>query len=55
VAFDKTGSLLLRHASQSRGRVVEEKMASFVTMNPVRYVTLLRPVETGTPTPAEKV
>lgn len=44
VAFSKTGELLLRNASQSRGRVVEDKMAAFVSVNPVKYVTLLRPV-----------
>ena len=44
VAFGKTGELLLRNASQSRGRVVEDKMAAFVSVNPVKYVTLLRPV-----------
>jgi hypothetical protein len=36
--------LLLRNASQSRGRVVEDKMAAFVGVNPVKYVTLLRAV-----------
>ena len=45
VAFGKDGTLLLRHASQSRGRVIEEQMAAFVTVNPVRYVTLLRAAE----------
>ena len=45
VAFGKDGTLLLRHASQSRGRVVEENMATFVTVNPVRYVTVLRAAE----------
>jgi len=44
VAFGKTGELLLRNASQSRGRVVEDKMAAFVSVNPVKYVTLLRAV-----------
>jgi hypothetical protein len=44
VAFGKTGELLLRNASQSRGRVVEDKMAAFVGVNPVKYVTLLRAV-----------
>ena len=42
VAFGKGGELLLRNASQSRGRVVDDKMAAFVTVNPVKYVTLLR-------------
>jgi hypothetical protein len=45
VAFGKDGTLLLRHASQRRGRVVEERMATFVTVNPVRYVTALRAAE----------
>ena len=45
VAFAKDGTLLLRHASQSRGRVVEEKMATFAAVHPVRYVTLLRATE----------
>jgi N-acetylmuramoyl-L-alanine amidase-like protein len=42
VAFGKTGELLMRNASQSRGRVVEDKMAAFVSVNPVKYVTVLR-------------
>jgi hypothetical protein len=42
VAFGKSGELLLRNASQSRGRVVDDKMTSFVTLNPVKFVTLLR-------------
>ena len=33
---------MLRDASQSHRRVVEEKMVTFVTVNPVKYVTLLR-------------
>jgi hypothetical protein len=45
VAFDKTGVLLLRHASQSRHRVLDEHMDLFVAANRVRYVTLLRPQE----------
>jgi hypothetical protein len=48
IAFGKNGELLLRDASQSHGRVVEEKMAAFVTRNPVKYVTLVRAAE-GTP------
>ena len=47
VAFGKNGELLLRNASQSRGRVVEDKMTAFAAMNPVRYVTLLRAVQTA--------
>jgi hypothetical protein len=48
IAFSKNGELMLRNASQSRGRVVEDRMAAFVTTNPVKYVTVLRAVE---PTP----
>jgi len=47
VAFDRGGELMLRHASQSRGRVIEEKMTAFVTVNPVKYVTLLRATDTA--------
>ena len=42
VVFDKAGTLLLRHASQSRHRVLDEHMDHFMTVNRVRYVTLLR-------------
>jgi hypothetical protein len=45
VAFGKSGELLLRNASQSRGRVVEDRMTAFVTANPVKFVTLLRAAE----------
>jgi hypothetical protein len=45
VAFGKNGELLLRNASQSRGRVVEDRMATFVSVNPVKFVTLLRAAE----------
>ncbi len=45
VVFDKKGALRLRHASRSRGRVVEEKMKRFVAANRVKYVMLLRAVE----------
>src|SRR6187399_1072921 len=40
VAFRDNGELLLRNASQSRGRVVEDRMTAFVTANPVKFVTL---------------
>lgn len=36
-------SLVLRHASQSRRRVLDEPMARFVTANRVQQVMLLRP------------
>jgi Protein of unknown function (DUF1460) len=45
VAFDKSGTLLLRHASLSHHRVLDERMDRFVATNRVRYVTLLRPQE----------
>ena len=47
VAFGKNGELLLRNASQRRGRVVEEPMVAFAAANPVRTVTLLRAAETA--------
>jgi hypothetical protein len=45
VAFDGGGELLLRHASHSRHRVLDERMDRFLSANRVRYVTLLRPEE----------
>jgi hypothetical protein len=45
IAFAPNGELLVRHASRSQRRVVDERMATFATVNPVRYVTLLRPVD----------
>ncbi len=41
-AFGKNAGLLLRHASQSYGRVLDEKMETFLAANGVKYVTLLR-------------
>jgi hypothetical protein len=43
VAFAPDRTLLLRHASESRFRVLDERMDRFVALNRVRYVTLLRP------------
>ena len=40
------GNLLLRHASASHGRVVDERMTAFVGANGVRYLTILRPRDT---------
>jgi hypothetical protein len=48
IAFAKDDTLLLRHASRSRGRILDERMATFVDVNRVRYVTLLRPAERET-------
>lgn len=45
VAFGRDGELLLRHASQSRHRVLDERMGRFAATYRVRYVTLLRPEE----------
>jgi len=45
VAFAKTGDLLLRSASLSHGRVVDERMTDFMAVNPVKYVSLLRAAE----------
>jgi hypothetical protein len=42
VAFGKNGELLLRHASLSRHRVLDERMDQFCAVNRVHYVTLLR-------------
>lgn len=51
IAFSKSGELMLRHASLSHGRVVEEKMTTFAKANPVKSVTLLRAAENA---PVEK-
>jgi len=45
IAFNRRGGLMLRHASQSRGKVVDEDMANFVATTGVKYVTLLRAEE----------
>jgi hypothetical protein len=45
VALTASGDLLLRHASQSRHRVLDERMDHFAAVNHVSYVTLLRPVD----------
>jgi len=45
IAFAKNGELLLRSASLRHGRVLDEKMASFVAAYNVKYVTLLRAAE----------
>lgn len=39
------GALWLRHASLSRGRVLEQPLAQFCDTNNVRLMTLLRPLE----------
>jgi N-acetylmuramoyl-L-alanine amidase-like len=45
IAFAKDGTLLLRHASESRHKVLDERMDRFAAQNHVRYVTLVRPLE----------
>ena len=45
VAFGKRGEVLLRHASRSRGRIVDERMNAFIAVNRVQYVTLVRAAE----------
>lgn len=45
IARGKDGELLLRHASQRRGRVVEERMDRFVAANRVQHVALVRAAE----------
>lgn len=45
VAFGDKGELLLRHASQTSRRVLDEPLDRFMTRYRVRYVTLLRPEE----------
>jgi len=42
IAFNRRGSLVLRHASQSHGKVIDQDMRSFVATTGVKYVTLLR-------------
>jgi hypothetical protein len=49
-AFAPDRTLLLRHASESRSRVLDESMDRFVTRYRVRYVTLLRPEQPAGPT-----
>ena len=43
VAFGKTGELLMRNASLSRGRVVEDKMAAFVSRQSGEICDLVAP------------
>ncbi len=42
IAFGPRGEWLLRHASQSRRRILDERMERFIEFNGVRFVTLLR-------------
>jgi len=45
VTFGNKGELMLRHASRSHHRVLDERMDAFTAFNRVRFVTLLRPLE----------
>jgi N-acetylmuramoyl-L-alanine amidase-like len=54
VAFGPDGQWLLRHASLSHGRVLDERVERFVAHNRVHYVTLLRPVEPPAASAARK-
>jgi hypothetical protein len=45
VAFGKKDELLLRHASRSRRRILDEPMKAFFAANGVQYVTLLRALD----------
>jgi hypothetical protein len=45
IVLDDKGQLMLRHASQTHGRVLDERMDRFAPQNRVRYVTLWRPQE----------
>jgi hypothetical protein len=49
------GEFLLRHAAESRGRVLDEPMARFMRANRVRYVTVLRPRDPAAGTTASKI
>jgi len=48
VVVRRDRTLLLRHAAESRHRVLDEPMDRFVARYRVRYVTLLRPEEVAT-------
>ena len=47
VVAEPKGPLLLRHAAESRRRVLDERMDRFLARYGVRYVTLLRPEESA--------
>lgn len=49
------GELLLRHAAESRRRVIDEPMARFMRANRVRYVTVLRPRDPAASTATSKI
>jgi hypothetical protein len=47
VAFGPGRKLMLRHASQRLGRIVDEPMDGFAAANRVQYVTVVRPAESA--------
>jgi len=47
VAFGAGGRLMLRHASQTHGRIVDERMDRFIAHNGVQYVTVVRATESA--------
>lgn len=49
IAFARDGALLLRHASESHRRVLDERMNDFLARYSVRFVTVLRPQEPKPP------
>jgi hypothetical protein len=49
VMSDAKGGLLLRHASRSHRKVVDQSMKGFLAINDVRYLTVLRPQELEKP------
>jgi hypothetical protein len=49
VTFDVKGELMLRNASLSHRKVVDQTMKGFIATNGVRYVTVLRPQELEEP------
>lgn len=48
IAFGRNNEVLLRHASQSRRRTLDEKIELFFAANKVSHVTLTRAVDPGT-------
>ncbi len=53
-AFGSHGELLLRHASETRHRVLDERMEGFIARYRVRYVSLLRPEQPAAGTDVAK-
>ena len=45
IAFGNDGGLMLRHASRSRGRILDDRMDRFLAASRAQYVTLLRAAE----------